>query len=149
MIVSSDSNTPQSLDYCHKNWVNRIKHAVVAKIQQIYQSDSGTERHLWAGRTVLLDRSTTTCLKTFKTLMLIALILMMGVLYLFFKQKRGVLLPFGTVVMSIIVGWHDAGYSGWTMTAIWICCRSWSLRLQIIRYLLFSRYQEINTPVYS
>ena len=123
------------------------KHAVVAKIQQIINQTPGTEKTSMGGRTVLLDRINNDLLKDVKTLMLIALILMMGVLYLFFKQKRGVLLPFGTVVMSIIVGMGTMPLLGWTMTAI-----SNMLPIMIIaianNYGIYfiSRYQEINTP---
>jgi len=66
---------------------------------------------------VLLDRINTTCFKDVKTLILLPLILMMG-FCISFQAKAWVLLPFGTVVMSIIVGMGTMPLLGWTMTAI-------------------------------
>ena len=147
MIVSSDFKYTTIFGLLSTKLSEPDKHAVVAKIQQIINQTPGTEKTSMGGRTVLLDRINNDLLKDVKTLMLIALILMMGVLYLFFKQKRGVLLPFGTVVMSIIVGMGTMPLLGWTMTAI-----SNLLPIMIIaianNYGIYfiSRYQEINTP---
>lgn len=147
MVVSSDFKITMVVGLLSTNLSEPKKHQIVAQIQEIIKKNPGTEKTSLGGRPVLLDRINNDVLKDVKTLMGIALILMMAALYLFFKQKRGVLLPFGTVVMSIIVGMGAMPLLGWTMSAI-----SNLLPIMIIaianNYGIYfiARYQEINTP---
>jgi len=147
MIVSSDFKFTTIIGLLSTKLNEPDKHVVVAQIQQIINQTPGAEKTSLGGRTVLMDRINHDVIKDVQTLMGIALLLMMVVLFIFFKQKRGVLLPFGTVVMSIVVGMGAMPLLGWTMTAV-----SNLLPIMIIaianNYGIYfiSRYQEINTP---
>ncbi len=76
----------------------------------------------------------------------VALILMLIMLFIAFRRIRGVLLPFGVVIMSIIFGLGLMPVLGWKLSAVSIL-----MPIMIIAIAndygihLVSRYQEMNT----
>ena len=76
----------------------------------------------------------------------VALILMLIMLFVAFRRLRGVLLPFGVVIMSIIFGLGLMPVLGWKLSAVSIL-----MPIMIIAIAndygihLVSRYQEMNT----
>jgi len=82
----------------------------------------------------------------FIVLMPVALILMLAVLFIAFRQLRGVLLPFGVVLLSIVFSMGLLPLFGWEIAIITIL-----LPVMLIAIAnnygihLIARYQELNT----
>ncbi len=83
----------------------------------------------------------------FKLLMIIGLGIMLVMLFLFFREIRGVFLPFIVVVLSILFGMGLMPLIGWQMSIITLL-----LPIMLIAIAndygihMMAKYQEYNTP---
>jgi Predicted exporters of the RND superfamily len=119
---------------------------IVLGIQNILKNNPGNEKVYLGGTPIIHNRIREDIGKDMINLMPVALLLMLVILIILFRQKRGALLPFGVVVMSIVFGMGLLPLIGWKITSI-----TNLLPIMIIaianNYAIYfiNRYQELNT----
>jgi hydrophobe/amphiphile efflux-3 (HAE3) family protein len=119
---------------------------VLQKIESLVSEIPGDEIIHIGGMPAIRARINQEVRKDMSLLLPGGLFIMLIMLYIFFKQLRGVLLPFIVVLMSIIIGMGLIPLLGWKLSMI-------SILLPIILTAvandygihLITRYQELNT----
>ncbi len=94
------------------------KNKIVQNVNQILEDNPGDEKVILGGMPYIGAVVSKAMSHDIMVLMPIGLIIMLFMLYLFFKQKRGVLLPFSVVVMSIIIAMGIFPLFGWKISII-------------------------------
>ncbi len=91
---------------------------VFTKAKDAINEIRGEERFLAGGQPVFRSSLRSDILDDLRVLIPAALIIMLGILFAFFRQIRGVLLPFGAVVLSTLFGMGLLPLFGWKITLI-------------------------------
>jgi hydrophobe/amphiphile efflux-3 (HAE3) family protein len=120
---------------------------IVHDIDGILASVPGPEKTYVGGFPYIKAHVAREMSREFKFLMSIGLTIMLVMLYLFFKEIRGVLLPFAVVVMSIAFALGLVPLLGWEMSIITLL-----LPMMLIAIAndygihMMAKYQEYNMP---
>jgi len=118
----------------------------VNRLKEILSEVPGEEEVYFGGLPFIKAKVSEELAREFKLLMIIGLCIMLVMLYLFFREFRGVLLPFLVVILAVLFAMGLMPLFGWKMTII-------NLLLPIILIAiandygihLMARYQELNT----
>ena len=122
-----------------------IDKEVVAKVQDILNRFPGDEQVFLGGLPYLKTIITEEVATDFKKLMVIGLVIMLIMLYLFFRELRGVLLPFFVVVLSIIFSMGLMPLIGWKLSTITLLLPIMMIAIANDYGIhLMARYQELN-----
>jgi uncharacterized protein len=117
---------------------------VYNKTMEIIKKYPGDEKVLTGGLPAFMTVIAHDVQKDNMILISAALIIMLVVLYSFFRQRRGVILPFGVVVVSIIFGMALLPIIGWKVTLLSIL-----LPLMVVAFsnnyglYLIAKYREL------
>ncbi len=120
---------------------------VLTTVKAILYDIPGDETVYMGGMPAIRARITNDVQRDLSLLLPAGLLIMLIMLFLFFKQIRGVLLPFIVVIMSIIFGMGFIPLLGWKLSMISIL-----LPIMLIAIAndygihLVAKYQELNTP---
>lgn len=120
---------------------------IVAAIGKVLQDNPGPAKTYIGGLPYIKAHVAREMSREFRLLMIVGLGIMLVMLYLFFKEIRGVLLPFTVVLLSILFAMGLMPLLGWQMSMI-------TLLLPIILIAIandygihmVAKYQEYNTP---
>lgn len=119
---------------------------IVSEIQQIIKNNPGIEKAYLGGTPIIRNRIHEDIAKDMINLMPAALVLMLTILFIFFRQIRGALLPFGVVVMSIAFGMGLLPIIGWKISSITNLLPIMIIAIANNYGIYFiNRYQELNT----
>jgi hydrophobe/amphiphile efflux-3 (HAE3) family protein len=120
---------------------------VVKAIENLLVENPGPEKTYVGGLPYIKAYVAKEMAREFKTLMIIGLSIMLVMLYVFFREIRGVLLPFIVVIMSILFAMGLMPLIGWQMSIITLL-----LPIMLIAIAndygihMMAKYQEYNTP---
>lgn len=117
---------------------------IITEVNSIIKETPGKEEVFLGGLPYLKAIVSKELSHDFKFLLPGGLIIMLIMLYFFFRQKRGVMLPFSVVIMAIIISMGIMPLAGWEMSII-------TLLLPIVLIAvandygihLIARYQEL------
>ncbi|MBN1306393.1 MAG: RND family transporter [Chitinispirillaceae bacterium] len=118
---------------------------VYSKAKAIIAGIPGNERVFAGGQPAFRSTLHSDIIRDIGVLVPAALIVMLGVLFAFFRQLRGVILPFGAVVLSMMFGTGLLPFFGWKMTLITVI-----LPIMVVAIAnnygihLVAKYQELN-----
>jgi len=115
-VVVSDDFTMTSIILILDSDLNNNK--ILKSINKLLAENPGYETVFLGGLPYLSAIVSKSMTKDFLVLMPAGLVIMLLMLYLFFRQKRGVLLPFAVVVMSIIITMGMVPLFGWQLSLI-------------------------------
>ena len=93
---------------------------VTDKVREVVSSIKGSGKITLGGMPVVKQNISRDVPKDMMVFMPIGLIIMLLILFLSFKQLRGIILPFSVVVMSIVVSMGMVPLMGWKMTTVTI-----------------------------
>ncbi len=121
-----------------------IEEEFMAKVNRIMEENPGSEKVYMGGIPYLTAIVSKDLSHDFKILLPVGIAIMLFMLYFFFRQKRGVLLPFLIVLMSIVFSMGLIPVLGWKLSIV-------TLLLPIILIAvandygihLIARYQEL------
>ncbi|HHJ09412.1 MAG TPA: RND family transporter [Bacteroidetes bacterium] len=91
---------------------------VVKEIEKVVNNNPGKAKVFFGGMPVLMEKISMYINRDISILMPVAILLMILMLYGFFRQFRGVLLPLLVVAMTIVVTMGMIPVMGWKMTII-------------------------------
>jgi len=118
---------------------------IISKVENIINEYPGKEKVYLGGLPYLKAVVSDDIAGDMKKLMIIGLVIMLGMLYVFLRDIRGVLLPFTVVILSIIFCMGFLPLIGWKMSVITLL-----LPIMLIAIAnnygihLIAKYQEIN-----
>lgn len=119
---------------------------IVGAIGRILEANPGPEKTYVGGLPYIKAAVAKGMAREFKLLMIIGLVIMLVMLYLFFREIRGVLLPFAVVILSILFAMGIMPLLGWQMSIITLL-----LPIMLIAIAndygihMMARYQEYNS----
>ncbi len=122
-----------------------IDEEIVTKVRKIVDEYPGDEKVFMGGLPYIKTIVAEEISADFKKLMIIGLLIMLGMLYLFFRDLKGVLLPFAVVVLAIIFSMGFIPLIGWKLSIITLL-----LPIMLIAIAndygihLMARYQELS-----
>ncbi|HEC43674.1 MAG TPA: RND family transporter [Bacteroides sp.] len=120
---------------------------IVLAIEEVLAENPGPEKTYIGGLPYIKAYVAKEMAREFKLLMIIGLAIMLVMLYIFFREIRGVLLPFVVVILSILFAMGLIPLIGWQMSIITLL-----LPIMLIAIAndygihMMARYQEYNTP---
>ena len=123
-----------------------IDDEIVIAIEEVLQANPGPEKTYIGGLPYIKANVAMEMAKEFKLLMIIGMGIMLVMLYFFFREIRGVLLPFAVVIMSILFAMGLMPMVGWQMSIITLL-----LPIMLIAIAndygihMMAKYQEYNT----
>ncbi len=91
---------------------------VLANVNAVLEEFPGPEKVYVGGLPLIREMATSEMTQDFLVLMPVGLVIMLIMLYAFFRQKRGMILPFAVVVMSIIISMGIIPLLGWKLSMI-------------------------------
>lgn len=91
---------------------------ILNKLNIILEKFPGPEKVYIGGLPLIREMATAEMTQDFLVLMPVGLVVMLIMLYAFFRQKRGVILPFSIVVMSILISMGLIPLFGWKLSMI-------------------------------
>lgn len=91
---------------------------VLSSVNAVIEEFPGPEKVYIGGLPLIREMATSEMTNDFLLLMPVGLVVMLIMLYAFFRQKRGVILPFSVVVMSIIISMGIIPLLGWKLSMI-------------------------------
>ena len=91
---------------------------VLANVNAVLEEFPGPEKVYMGGLPLIREMATSEMTQDFLVLMPVGLVIMLIMLYAFFRQKRGMILPFAVVVMSIIISMGIIPLLGWKLSMI-------------------------------
>ncbi len=94
------------------------KNEIVQNVNRVLVDNPGGEKVLLGGMPYIAAVVSKAMSHDILVLMPLGLVIMLVMLYFFFKQKRGVILPFSVVVMSIIIAMGMFPLFGWKISII-------------------------------
>lgn len=118
---------------------------IVSKAERVIHDNPGNEKVYIGGLPYLKSVIAGEIAGDFKRLMIIGLLLMLVMLYLFFRDIRGVVLPFTVVIFAIMFSMGLMPLIGWKLSVITLL-----LPIMLIAIAndygihLMARYQELN-----
>jgi len=119
---------------------------IVIAIEEVLEANPGPEKTYIGGLPYIKANVAMEMAKEFKLLMAIGLGIMLIMLYIFFREIRGVLLPFTVVILSILFAMGLIPLIGWQMSIITLL-----LPIMLIAIAndygihMMAKYQEYNT----
>ncbi len=122
-----------------------VDEEIVAKVEQILHENPGHEKVYMGGLPYIKSVIAGEIASDFKRLMIIGLVIMLVMLYLFFRDIRGVVLPFTVVILAIMFSMGLMPLIGWKLSIITLL-----LPIMLIAIAndygihLMARYQELN-----
>ncbi|MFC2113282.1 RND family transporter [Bacteroidota bacterium] len=123
-----------------------IDEEIVREIEEVLAANPGPETTYIGGLPYIKAYVAMEMAREFKLLMIIGLAIMLVMLYIFFREIRGVLLPFTVVVLSILFAMGLIPLIGWQMSIITLL-----LPIMLIAIAndygihMMAKYQEYNT----
>jgi hypothetical protein len=142
-VVSQDFTTAAVIGMVDSKMDDKI---IISKIQNILKNNPGKEKVYLGGTPIVHDRIREDIAKDMIRLMPAALLLMLIILFILFRQLRGALLPFGVVVMSIVFGMGLLPLIGWKISSITNLLPIMIIAIANNYGIYFiNRYQELNT----
>jgi len=99
---------------------NNEENEIVHKIEMILEENPGNETLYTGGLPIVNATIINDIFKDVAILLPIGFLLMIGMLYLAFKQLRGILLPFGAVLMAMILSFGLMPILGWKIAIVTI-----------------------------
>ncbi|MBL7112347.1 MAG: RND family transporter [Bacteroidales bacterium] len=142
-VVVSDDFTLATIIISLKS--EAIDEEIVASVRKIVDENPGDEKIFMGGLPYIKTIVAEELSADFKKLMIIGLLIMLVMLYLFFRELKGVLLPFAVVVLAIIFSMGFMPLIGWKLSIITLL-----LPIMLIAIAndygihLMARYQELN-----
>jgi hypothetical protein len=119
---------------------------IIEKINQIISENPGDEKVYLNGMPYLRHEIQKKGIRDFAVLLPLGLIIMLIFLYISFKERRGVLLPFSVVVMSIVLALGLMPLFGYELSLIAILVPIMMIAIaNNYGVHLVSRYQELNS----
>ncbi|MCD6598637.1 MAG: RND family transporter [Bacteroidales bacterium] len=94
------------------------KDEFLQEVKQILEKNPGNEEVFLGGLPYIAAVISKAMSRDMMVLLPMALVIMLFMLYFFFKQKRGVILPFSVVIMSIIITMGMFPLFGWKISII-------------------------------
>ena len=94
------------------------KNEIVQSVSSVLKDHPGDEKVIMGGMPYIAAVVSKAMSHDILMLMPMGLVIMLVMLYFFFKQKRGVILPFSVVVMSIIIAMGMFPLFGWKISII-------------------------------
>lgn len=91
---------------------------VLESVNAVLEEFPGPEKAYIGGLPLIREMATSEMTHDFLLLMPVGLVVMLIMLYAFFRQKRGVFLPFSVVVMSIFISMGVLPILGWKLSMI-------------------------------
>lgn len=118
---------------------------IVGEVTQLIKENPGEEEVIIGGLPNVRYMAASSIQKDFRKLIPLALLIMLIFLFICFKQLRGVLLPFGVVVMSILVSIGCVPLIGWKIHIITIIVPILLIAVANDYGIhLIAKYQELN-----
>jgi len=122
-----------------------IDDTIVAKVKHVIENNPGEEKVYLGGLPYLKNTIALEIASDLKKLMIVGLIIMLIMLYLFFREIRGVILPFMVVVMAIIFSMGLIPLLGWKLSIITLLLPIMMIAIANDYGIhLMARYQELN-----
>ncbi len=119
---------------------------IVHAIEEVLEGNPGPERTYVGGLPFIKANIAKEMAKEFKLLMIIGLGIMLVMLFFFFREIRGVLLPFIVVVLSILFAMGLMPLLGWQMSIITLLLPIMMIAIANDYGIhLMAKYQEYNT----
>ena len=118
---------------------------IILAIEEVLEANPGPEQTYIGGLPYIKAYVAMEIAREFKLLMIIGLVIMLAMLYIFFREIRGVLLPFTVVILSILFAMGLIPLLGWQMSIITLL-----LPIMLIAIAndygihMMARYQEYN-----
>ena len=122
-----------------------IDEEIVSKVEQVIHDNPGNEKVYMGGLPYIKSIIAGEIAGDFKRLMIIGLVIMLIMLYFFFRDIRGVILPFTVVIFAIMFSMGLMPLIGWKLSVITLL-----LPIMLIAIAndygihLMARYQELN-----
>jgi uncharacterized protein len=118
---------------------------LIGLINQTIDNNPGNEKIMVTGQPVLRDEASHKISRDLFVLLPIGLLLMFALLWIAFREIRGVLLPFSVVVFSIIVCMAMIPAMGWELSLIGVLIPIMMLAISNNYGVYFiARYQDLN-----
>ena len=118
--------------------------AIIEEIQAVIDQHPGNEEVLIGGLPYILYSISGNIKSDMKVLVPLALLLMVGMLYFFFREWKGVYLPFIVVAMSIVISFGVMALLGWQISLISILMPIMLIAIANDYGIhLIARYQEL------
>ena len=125
---------------------NSNNETLLKKIDNVFLKYPGDEDILIGGLPFILNELPKMIQKDMKTLMPIAIILMLIMLFYFFRRIKGMLLPFSVVLISIIICFGTLPIFGWKLTLVSILVPIMLIAVANDYGIhVIAKYQELNT----
>ncbi len=124
-----------------------IDDEIIGAIEEVLEANPGPEKTYIGGLPYIKAYVAKEMAREFKLLMGIGLGIMLIMLYIFFREIRGVILPFIVVILSILFSMGLMPLVGWQMSIITLL-----LPIMLIAIAndygihMMAKYQEYNTP---
>jgi hypothetical protein len=118
--------------------------AVIEEIQAVIDQHPGNEEVLIGGLPYILYSISGNIRSDMRVLVPLALLLMVGMLYFFFREWKGVYMPFIVVAMSIVISFGVMALLGWQISLISILMPIMLIAIANDYGIhLIARYQEL------
>lgn len=120
---------------------------LIEKVNQVIREVPGDEKVYIGGMPFIKASLSSEVAREFKILMIIGISIMLVMLYFFFKEIRGVLMPILVVILSVLFTMGMIPLLGWQMSIITLLLPIMMIAIANNYGIhLMARYQEINTP---
>ena len=142
VVVSEDFTLAAMILSLNSETIDKV---IVARVEQIIQDNPGKEKVYLGGLPYIKSVITSEIAGDFKRLMIIGLAIMLVMLYFFFRDIRGVVLPLSVVIFAIMFSMGLMPLIGWKLSVITLL-----LPIMLIAIAndygihLMTRYQELN-----
>jgi|WetSurMetagenome_2_1015567.scaffolds.fasta_scaffold00108_22 uncharacterized protein len=124
--------------------IDARRQEIVKSAERVVDSIPGEEKVMFGGVPAIQTLIIENVAKDLSILLPVALLIILTVLYLFFRQMRGILLPFGVVVLSMVFGMGILPLFGWKMSIMVVL-----LPIMVVAFsnnyglYLIARYKEL------
>ena len=115
-VVVSDDFTMSAIILLIEDGIK--KQEFLHEVNQVLGNNPGSEKIFLGGLPYIAAVISKAMSRDMMVLLPLALVIMLFMLYFFFKQKRGVILPFSVVIMSIIITMGLFPLLGWKISII-------------------------------
>lgn len=115
-VVVSDDFTMSAIILLIEDGIK--KQEFLHEVNQVLENNPGSEKIFLGGLPYIAAVISKAMSRDMMVLLPLALVIMLFMLYFFFKQKRGVILPFSVVIMSIIITMGLFPLLGWKISII-------------------------------
>ena len=144
VVVSKDFRLTAIIMSVEPGYVDK---ELISKVNQVLANCPGNEKVYIGGMPFIKATISDEMAREFKILMIIGISIMLVMLYVFFREIRGVLMPIVVVILSIFFTMGMMPLIGWQMSLITLLLPIMMIAIANNYGIhLMARYQEINTP---